>query len=197
MTTGTAFTEIARHLGIEQSDIQFNGTQSEALQLRALMDEAGQDITRRGEWRNLFKRVSLAPLSQSQTLPADFQKIAATGVVEFAPYQVVQRCVSPELWAFLQSTSHATPRYRLMDASIEFSQPVPADGGVMEYISSHWCGDGEVVISESTEINIPERLLVKHVIWSFKRMKGMPFDDALAEYEAALESELRANRGVA
>lgn len=41
----------------------------------------------------------------------------------------------------------------------------------------------------------PERLLVKGVIWRWKRQKGLPYEDNLAEFEADLVQEINADRG--
>lgn len=41
----------------------------------------------------------------------------------------------------------------------------------------------------------PERLLAKGILWRWKRQKGLPFDDSLAEFEADLLQEINADRG--
>jgi hypothetical protein len=75
--------------------------------------------------------------------------------------------------------------------AIEF-YPTPAVGDsiTVSYISRNWLSVSGTAGAEwsdnSATLLLPERLIRMGVVWRFRRGKGMPYADRMAEYEAVL-----------
>jgi hypothetical protein len=77
---------------------------------------------------------------------------------------------------------------------ILFSPALDADGAKVRYVSKHWVEGKEEITQNGDNLLVPERLIEKGAIWRWKRQKGLPYDDMLAEFEADLIGEIKADR---
>jgi hypothetical protein len=83
---------------------------------------------------------------------------------------------------------------------MRLSPAASAVGATIDYLSKNWVlGDPyeerDVFRADDDTTLFPERLLAKGLIWRWKRQKGLPFEDNLAEFEADLLQEINADRG--
>lgn len=75
-----------------------------------------------------------------------------------------------------------------------------SDGVVVSYISTRWTvnefGAYSDVFDDPNEDTIfPRRILELGIVWRFRRRKGLPFEDVLAEYESWIAVKANENRG--
>lgn len=175
-------------------DIGDNGF--EMRQIRALMNAAGRDINTRAEWSRAQSEFLVSNATYGD-LPADFQRMADAGAVIFNgnDHVPVRPCKSPELWQLFEKFPPEQPYYLLRNGRIYFTENTGADGAVVRYVSVNWVSGAAVAASNSDVTIFPEELLAKGTIWRFKRQKGLPYDDEMAEFEADLEAAARADRG--
>lgn len=195
MTAQTIMQAVFLECGIDAT-AEVGGADFQARQVLEFMNAAGEDAARRGEWSRLIKTVQIGANELSFDLPTDFQEMVETGAVRLTatPYAPVRTIVSPEQWDFLQVTPTAQAYCHIRDGKLLLTNN-PA-GATLTYLSKNWAGDAKSAITTNNdEPLIPERLIERGAIWRFKRQKGLPYDDILAEYEADLEADYMADRG--
>ncbi len=191
---GDILPEILAECGLDVSDPQIGSADFQMRQFAALVNAAGRDINSRAEWSKSRKQTDLGPGSIFN-LPNDFQEMASTGAVTIGgkPARAVP---STEMWQLLKAKPSAQPYYHLEGGQIHFSPAITlAD---IQYISKGWLENGSISATDNADIPVfPDELLKRGVIWRWRRQKGLPFDDLIAEFEADLEVAIKADRGVA
>ena len=193
MTAQTIMERVVTGCGIDRA-ATVTGSDFETRQFRAVINAAGDDIALRAEWSKLFTTATIASGTSSYALPADFREMAESGAVRTAtaPVRVV---VMPEQWAFLTQNPSGQLYCHLSGGNLLFSPALPA-AATLTYLSKNWVAGGkDAVTDDGDTLLIPESLVALGAIWRWKRAKGLPYDDQLAEYEADLEAHLKADRG--
>jgi len=196
MSIGDILPSILSECGIDNSSPAIDDASFEMRQISGLMNMAGNDIATRAEWSNGVRELSV-PM-ETLSLPNDFQKMASGGAVavDDPDYQPVRPVLSESTWQLLGKHMSAQPFYHLTNGELQFL-PVDALKTVkIKYISSSWLKSRADRITANTDETIfPERLLERGTIWRWKRQKGLPFDDLMAEFEADLVAAIKADRG--
>lgn len=185
-------------IGLDDPSAQIGGTSYEIRQIRGMMNAAGRDVAARAEWSRLHRDWTVAGGVRAAALPADFQEMTETGAVRLDKpgFHPVRAVVAPEQWAFLCARPSSRPFYHLSEGKILFSPALDRAGARIRYVSRHWVAGGRAGIAQNADtLLIPERLVEKGAIWRWKRQKGLPHDDVLAEFEADLIAEIKADRG--
>jgi hypothetical protein len=170
------------------------GSDFETRQIVAEMNAAGKDVALRGEWSRMFVTVSIPAGTTAYTLPDDFREMAESGSIRtaYAPVRVV---VMPEQWAFLAQYPSSQLYCHLTGGELRFAPALP-EAATLTYQSKAWLADGKDAITDDGDaLLVPESLVALGAIWRWKRSKGLPYDDHLAEYEADLEAQMKADRG--
>lgn len=199
MTVETVLQNVLVEIGLDIPSAQISSSDFQIRQIKAFMNAAGKDIARRVEWAELYEDYGIGGGTNAAPLPPDFYQMAETGAVTLsdATKTPIRNCTSPEQWSFLESRPSAQPYYHLAQGQIRFSPAIPPMGATMRYVSRNWVV-GDVVVNQNSDVlRIPESLVEKGTVWRWKRQKGLPYDDLLAEFEADIVAEAKANRGVA
>lgn len=197
MTAEAVLNNVLLEIGLDNPTAQLTSSEYDIRQIKAFMNAAGKDISRRTEWSRLYKELIVVGGISEVVLPDDFQEMAEQGSVRLnkAGFNPVRVVVAPEQWEFLAGRPSVQPFYHLSGGKVLFSPVLDADGARIRYVSNHWVeGKGEVT-QNGDNLLIPERLVEKGTIWRWKRQKGLPYDDMLAEFEADLIAEIKADRG--
>lgn len=197
MTAETILQNVLVEIGLDLPDAQLSSESFEMRQLRTFMNAAGQDISRRAEWSRLSVDWTVAGGLGAVDLPDDFFEMAEQGAVRVntSGFHPIRSVVAPEQWEFLSARGSTQPYYHLKGGQLLFAPALPADGARVRYVSQNWVQGRSTVEQNGDTILIPERLVEKGTIWRWKRQKGLPFDDCLAEFEADLIAEIKADRG--
>ena len=181
-------------LDVAAPDITSNDYQMR--QIAALMNAAGKDINTRVEWSKAMSTFSVLAGETSEALPDDFQELAGSGAVTHVSTYGMFRPVTDEtMWQFLSQNEPSTPYYHLSGGSIHFTPAVLTGGATVAYISKNWLGDKAVISDNTDEPIFPDALLARGTIWRWRRQKGLPYEDLMAEFEADLEAAIQADRG--
>jgi allantoicase len=197
MTVETALVDILTQIGLEIDAPNAAGNEPDVVQVVEAMNETGKDLAARFEWSKLFATTTVGAVSQA-TLPNDFGKLVDSlpvrrGGTGFRP---LKRASSPDAWALLSvSPSTTQGHYYLSGGVINFAPVLTADGAVIQYQSKNWCETADEITQNGDALHIPERLIVSGAVWRWRRQKGFPFDDFMAEHEAQIVEELENDRG--
>lgn len=194
VSIGTLLPEVLAECGIDRVSPTINESTPEMRQMRALMDAAGRDINARAEWSRGLKTLTLTAVADA-ALPVDFHRMTEGGAVVTGDedHTPVLPVVSPQMWQLMQKAPPEQLFYHLDAGRIYFTDTVVTV--TVRYLSTYWLGTLASIASNDNVPIFPERLLTRGTIWRWKRQKGLPYDDVMAEFEADLEHEIRADRG--
>ena len=129
-----------------------------------------------------------------------FQEMAEGGAVVLnkTSYRPVRPVVDPTMWQFLTVRQSGQTFYHIKSGAVHFAPEIDEDGATLRYVSRYWLeGDKEAVTSNEDVPVFPAPLLASGTVWRWKRQKGLPYQDLLAEFEADLEAAIKADRGAA
>lgn len=199
MTAENVLQDVLLAVGIDDASAQLSSGNYDIRQILAFMNEAGRDISRRAEWSQMFSDWTITGGVDEVSLPSDFHEMAEGGAVRInkSGYHPIRVVVDPVQWQFLSATSSAQPYCHISDQKLLFSPTLDDDGAKVRYVSTNWVSGAAEITQNSDVLLIPERLVAKGAIWRWRRQKGMPFDDQMAEFEADLTADLKADRGQA
>lgn len=196
MTIGTLLPDVLAECGIDRTAPQISENTFEMRQILSLMNEAGRDINRRAEWAGATAEVTVTSAASS-SLPSDFQRMASGGSVSLggAAHDPVRPVVAPEMWQLLEKFPSEQTYYHIKNGQVFFSPAIGPNGATVRYVSNYWLMGSDTITSNADQPIFPDSLLARATIWRWKRQKGLPYDDVLAEFEADLETAIRADRG--
>lgn len=200
MSIATILPNILVECGLDSVSATINSSDFQMRQMLSIMNAAGDDINTRVEWSKAAATLTVTGGATSVALPADFQEMAEGGAVQItgATFTPVRPVVSPAMWEMLSASASAQPYYHIKGGFIHFSPAIPAGGATVRYVSNGWVVGGANAITDNDDTVIfPENLLARATIYRWKRQKGLPFDDLMAEFEADLDTAIKADRGVA
>ena len=197
MSAENILERILLEIGLDKSTPQLSNDDYETKQILNFMNAAGDDIARRTEWSRLYKQWNVTGGVAEIILPDDFLKMAQSGAVRAnkARYIPIRPISSPQQWQMISNRPSAQGFYHLSEGKIMFSPTLDQDGAVVRYISTNWVMGKNEITQNGDEVLVPERLIVKGAVWRWKRQKGLQFEDGLAEFEADLVIEIKADRG--
>ena len=197
MTAETVLNQVLLEVGLDNPNAQLTSQDYDIRQIKAFMNAAGKDVARRAEWSRLYTTWAVPGRISEVSLPTDFQQMAEQGAVRLnkPSFTPVRPVISPEQWALLTVRPSAQYYYHLTGGKLLFAPALDTDGAIVRYVSKNWV-EGKPEISQNGDVlRIPERLVEKGAVWRWKRQKGIPYDDMLAEFEADLVNEIKADRG--
>ncbi len=198
MTLLTAVNEACDVVALDRFTGVVGVNDDAALTMLALANEAGQEIARRADWQATLSTANIA--SSPSTLPTDFQRVASAGAVRASDGSPVRPVTDAGQWGVILTVPSTTKFFFIKAGQILFSPSSAAVSAKMDYFSRNWALAGSTPIESFTAddntVRFPERLLVKNLIWRWKRQKGLVYDDNLAEFEADLAQEISADGGV-
>lgn len=202
MSLLTVMQNIARGAGYEPPANVINNTDTVVSQTLLFVQRAGEEIARRGDWRNLKGTTSFTNGS-AFALPAGFHRLAQGGAVRMTgSVEPVRGALSTDEWRALVSAG-TTSRlfFRLEGATIEFSRALTSiEAATMDYLTDRWVLDGataqSILTSDSNTFVFPERLIELNGLARWKRQKGLSYKDEQDEFEAEIVNEFAADLGI-
>lgn len=199
MSAEAILIDILNEIGIDRSNPQVNATDFEMRQIVDFMNEAGDEIAERAEWSKMYNDWVIPGNQSYADLPSDWRKIASTGSARVTgTYAPIRLITDPETWGFLQSRPSTRQYCHIASDRLNFAPQLSAAGATVKYQVKAWIEDDKLAITENGDnFLIPESLIVKGTVWRWKRQKGLPYDDHVAEYEASIITLLKADRGEA
>ncbi|OCP36737.1 hypothetical protein [Ensifer sp. LC163] len=198
MTLLSSINEVCDVVSLDRFDSVYGSVNPNAQTMVALAQEAGDEIARRGDWQQMLLQATA--VASPLNLPSDFERLTPGGSVRTSAGTFARPITNSGQWAVIVGIPSAQPYFFVKGNQVLFSPPSAGTGAIVDYVSKNWVlrdpeGPAAVLSADDDQTLFPERLLVKGILWRWKRQKGLPFDDNVAEFEADLGQELNADRG--
>lgn len=190
------------------------------LQMRDFLNQTAREILDRVDLPEPFTvdYVITGNGSEGYELPSDFLRLTRDGNAVYETTSTRRNCIPVSTngeWTYLKEIGSAggDRYYRLTgDAagqsggfgrpSIDFYRPLEAGSSVtVSYVSANWVRN----VNQDTTYNawsvegdllmLPRDLVRLGVTWRFKRQKGLPYSDDMADYEIRLSRMINDARG--
>ena len=182
-------------------DSLMSNNEATARDMRAACRTTGEEITRRAEWQAMYKSFTVASGESSVALPDDFHRLIQGNAVAFngSPYTPLPYIRAADVWSFVSDFPSSQPYFSIKQNVILFLPALTASVRI-RYISKNWAYNGSTEIDELTsDDDIPlfsAQLMGLGILFRYKRAKGLAYQDLAEEFEARLEAEIKADRGL-
>lgn len=195
MTLLTAINAACDVVARDRFDTIINNT--DAQQMLEYANEGGEEIGRRVDWAAMFA-TDTATATASHSLASDFQRLTPGGAIYTSAGVFARPVTNHGEWKIVTAVPSTQVFYFLNGTVVQFS---PSGTYTINYVSTKFCqsggATGQTAFAADDDVTrFPQRLLTKGIVWRWKRQNGLPYEDQLAEFEADIAMELKANRGV-
>jgi len=180
------------------------------IQIRALLEEVGNDLASRGSWQELTYETSLTTTAtESQgamaTLcPNGFRYIKNQTIWSRTRRLPVCGPLDAREWQMLKALFVNGPYYRFrIRGNLLLVNPVPPanESWYWEYVSSNWIlgADGTTYSSafnlDTDTFILPESLMVMGLRWNWKKEKGLDYAEDFRTYEMQIKDAMGRDGG--
>ena len=192
-------TQVCRRIGITAPNAVYSSADPQIIQLLALANEEGEELSSRYPWQSMHKEANFTTVATERqgnmtTLTgADFRYIVNEAFYNRSLRRPVFGPLSDDQWQNLKAMQINGPwnQYRIRGNQMLFI-PVPAAGQscYFEWQSKNWCSDSTGVTTRSSwgaddDIGILDETLMLHgLVWRWKQAKGFDYSEDFAKYEA-------------
>lgn len=176
-----------------------NNSDGSAILLLALLNKAGQSLSRR-PWQALQKEHTFSTVAStaSYALPSDFGWYENDTAWDRTNYWQMRGSLTPGEWQRYKSgTLTSTPRSRFrVKGKLLFIDPTPTSvrSIVLEYVSNGWTTNGSTFASSftaDTETSVLDEFLLElELTWRFLERKGFAYEEAKDEAQRQIELAL-------
>ena len=210
MSLLTMTTQVCRRIGIPTPSSVSGSSDQQIIQLMALANEEGQDLSSRYPWAGLvtestFTTVATESQGSITTLAgSDFRYILNDIMWDRTLLRPVLGPLAPAEWQELKARNITGPwyQYRIRGTSVLFI-PTPSAGDTVafEYVSKNWVN---VTASSTTSGTwtadadtgrIDEELMAQGIIWRWKSAKGLEYAEDYAKYERLVADQMSRDGG--
>ena len=200
MTILEIINKVCDVIGLDQFESVYGSDDDNAMTMLALAWEAGDEISRRSDWQKLLKTETV--LSSGSALPTDFKRFIPGGGVNTSVGVFVRPVTNGAQWTVMQAGTPAQPYYFISGGTIGFAPSTAGDNAVLRYVSKNWIQPNvgsatDEWTADDDQTIFPEDLMIKGLMWRWRRQKGAAFNDQLAEFEADLLQAITSDRGLA
>lgn len=169
-------------------------TDPNVIQLGALANEVGEELSRDHDWQVLTKQqtfLTVAAEIQPAAVPTDWDRFLPNTFVNRTTIRSLQ-LITPQMWqAIMALPALGTPyiMWRERDGNFLTTPTPPADQTIAyEYVSKNWvlspASVAKAYFSEDADTTyLDERLIRLGSIWRFKQTKGLDYGEDLKTYE--------------
>lgn len=184
----------------------YGTTDPQIAQIKALLEEEGNDLAKRGNWNELtFEATHTTVASESQGAITTI----ASGFRDFKPDTAWDRTLKVPLqilddvqWQAQKGFASTSPRYAIrIRGELLRANPTPVAGNTwaFEYISKNWIlgADGttykQFFTLDTDTMLLPEELLTLGLRWRWKKEKGFDYAEDFRTYETQVNQALGSN----
>ncbi len=195
-------------LGLARPVAVFSSNDDQVRILRALAQQEGNELARRGAWQRMVKEhtfTTVAAETQTGAIPSDFDRFVNETVWNYTEREPLIGPLSPAEWQWLKSSQVGPPDLHFRVRGNDFLMvPVPPAGEDIryEYVSKWWIdadGDGEgesaVWTGDDDLVLLDEDVITLGIIWRFKKRNALPYEDEYNEHETQVAQLLGRDGG--
>ncbi len=184
-------------------------TDPQVKQIRALLEEEGNDLAARGPWQGLtFEAALTTTATESQ---GAMTAIATNGFNYIKNETIWSRTrrlpvagpLDAKEWQTLKAYFVTGPyyQYRIRGGELLVNPVPPVESWYFEYITQNWITDASGVtykqyFTADTDVSLlPETLLIMGLRWRWLREKGMDYAELFRTYEMQVKDALGRDGG--
>ncbi|MBY7649603.1 MAG: hypothetical protein C4617_03795 [Candidatus Liberibacter europaeus] len=176
-------------VGLSRFEMIYGNQDDNAALLIALLQQSGEEISFRLDWPKLLRKVTVDHVPFN--LPSDFHRPLLGGAVIMQDNTFARPVSTAADWEIVKNHS-IVPWYWIDDKVLYLSISYPA---ILRYFSKNWVIDSQdkskqTITSDDDTTVLPSYILIKDVIWRWRREQGLSFSDQLREFDAAISSEM-------
>src|SRR5206468_2988508 len=188
----------------------YGTTDPQVLQMMALLEEEGTDLSKRGPWEGITFEATLTTVATASqgamtTIATNgFRYIKNNTIWDRTnKLPVIGPMDSPE-WQAIQALTWTGPRYRYrIRGGNLLVTPTPTAGytWAFEYASKNWvlAVDGttykQYFTADTDTILLPDDLVLMGLRWRWKKEKGLEYAEQFRTYEMQVKDELGRDGG--
>lgn len=179
-------------------------TDRQVLQILAILEEEGNDLSGRGNWQRLtFEATHTTLAAESQgTIESIAVSAAPTLNAKFRYFKLGTfwdrtenlpiRVIDDQGWQAEKGFAATSPHYRARIRGgnlIVTPTPVAGNTWAFEYVSWHWIINAagtityQYVNADTDEFLLPEPIILQGLIWRYKKEKGLSYEEDFQTYE--------------
>lgn len=197
MSLLTMVTQVCRRIGITAPSAVAASTDLQIIQLVAIANEEGQDLSSRYPWQALqnestFTTVATESQGAITTLAgADFRYIMNDIMWDRTLLRPILGPLNPQDWQTLKAQNVTGPfvQFRIRGGLLRFL-PAPSAGDTIafEWLSKNWVtvllgGTSATWTADGDTGLIPEEIMTEGIIWRWKAAKGLDYAEDFNKYE--------------
>lgn len=180
------------------------------VQVRALLEEEGDDLSKRGMWQNLVREQTLTTLAaENQGSFSGLTTLSSRSIVNQTIWSRTSNLpvagpLDAREWQALKAFAGTGPyyQYRIRSGDLLIN-PIPPAGEswAFEYVTDAWItsSDGltykRAFTDDSDLLLLPESLAVMGLRWRWKKEKGLEYAEDLRTYEMQVKDALGRDGG--
>lgn len=189
-----------KRLGLAVASQVAGNTDDTAVQMLALLNQAGEELAQEYPWQALqreatFTTVAAETQGAMETLAPGWLYIVNQTIWNRSLRRPVFGALTEQDWQLLKSSSVQGPfqQFRIMGGNLMFI-PAPPAGQTcaFEYITKQWATDskgvtGKSAFTDDTDVSVlDEQLLTLSLVWRFKQANGLDYSAELGMFNLRL-----------
>lgn len=205
MTVLSVIQNVCKRTGIPSPATVLGSTDTQVLQLLALLEEEGNDLASRANWLGLTfeaPHTSLAAEDQGaiSTIASNgFRYLKNNTIWDRTTKLPVAGPLDSEDWQVIKATLTLGPRYRYrIRGGRLLITPTPTAGAswYFEYVSKNWILGADLTTYkqyftlDTDTILLPEELIIAGLRWRWKKEKGQEYAEDMRTYEVQVKDAL-------
>lgn len=209
MSLLTMVTQVCRRIGIPAPASVSSSSDPQIMQLMALGNEEGQDLSARYPWQALtqestFTTVATESQGAITTLAGtDFRYILNDIMWDRTLLRPVFGPMYPQDWQALKAQNVTGPfnQFRIRGGLLRFI-PVPVAGDTIafEWISKNWVtvalgGTSSTWTADADTGLLDEEIMAQGVLWRWKAAKGLNYEEDYMKYERLVADQMARDGG--
>lgn len=207
MTVLTVLQDVAPEIGIEVPDVVFGGTERNQVELRTHLNRAAIMIMRDHEWQLLHTVATFTgdDAATAFALPTGYDRMPQKAQMWSSSLEApMTHIMSSDRWLDLDVRSYdfVNQAWILIGDQFEI-KPVMATGitGKIYYIDGRVFtanGGGSTIaraVNDGDIFRLDDEVLKLAVIWRWKKAKGRPYAEDMADYNEELNKRIKEDKG--
>lgn len=209
MSLLTMVTQVCRRIGITAPASVSSSNDPQIIQLMALGNEEGQDLSARYPWQSIVQESTFTTVAtESQgaitTLAGtSFRYILNDVMWNRSLLRPVFGPLVPTDWQNLKARNVTGPwgQFRIRGNNVLFIPvPVAGDTVAFEWVSKNWVtlnagGTGSTWANDADTGLLDEEIMAQGILWRWKAAKGLNYEEEYMKYERLVNDQMARDGG--
>ena len=209
MSLLTLIQTVCKRVGVAAPVSAIASTDQQIIQMIALANEEGEELSERYPWSDLQTEATFVTLAAElqgtvdSIATSDFRYILNDTIWNRTQNRPMYGSLTPSDWQLLKSSNVSGPfqEYRIKGGSL-YLLPAPPAGETcaFEYLSGNWCQSAALTKQSAwaadTDTGIlDERIMTSGILWRWKQVKGLDYAEDFRKYEIRVQEAMTRDAG--